>query len=494
MKYPFFLIVFLILGGTSVSAQNFDEFRRQQQDAFQSFRQQTQQEFDEYRSKINAEFAEFLKKPWEQADGNEPLKEAPKTPDIPILELPIINIEAPKENRINVNIEKPKIEIEKVEKPEPIAPVAYTPKPKEKTLTFVFYGTEGTVRFDMNGKASLKGCAEKDVSAFWSELLKDNYDNLLADCLNLKEELDLCDWAYFKMTETVSEKIYGKTNEAVVLHFWLLSQSGFKSRLGCDNGNIHLLLHTNEMIFNKPYWNLNDGMYFLLDGSSVEKMSVMSMSFPETNALRLSIKNQNRFRSNDSEPRVLTSKNNPDVSAKVICNYNYLAFMNDYPISAIEGSDDTDLMKYVYTPLSQSAKDELYPALRQKIEGKNEEETANILLDFVQTAFAYKTDNEVWGLERPFFPEETLYYPYCDCEDRAILFCRLITDLMGLKTALVSYPGHVAAAVQFGSEIPGDFFVIDGKRFLICDPTYINAPIGKSMPRKNNATAKVYPL
>ena len=151
-------------------------------------------------------------------------------------------------------------------------------------------------------------------------------------------------------------------------------------------------------------------------------------------------------------------------------------------------------MKYVYTPLSQSAKDELYPALRQKIEGKNEEETANILLDFIQTAFAYKTDNEVWGLERPFFPEETLYYPYCDCEDRAILFCRLVTDLMGLKTALVSYPGHVAAAVQFDSEIPGDYFNVNGTRFLICDPTYINAPIGKSMPKNNNSTAKVYPL
>ncbi|MCQ2069418.1 MAG: hypothetical protein MJY68_10090 [Bacteroidaceae bacterium] len=491
MKKNNVLYLSLILCGTIVSAQDFNDFRRQQQESFNAFKKKATDDIAAYRNKLNEEFAKYIETHWKVMNGERPMPEPNKVPEIPPVVSQLSEKQVSTNNKIDVYID---VVSQQIEEPKPIEYVEYAPKPQEKKISFTFYGTEGIIRFDDNNKALLNGSKEGDVSRFWKELSSKNYDNILADCLNQKTEMDLCDWAYFKMTETVSEKIYGKTNEAVVLHFWLLSQSGFKARLGCDNGNIHLLLHTNEMIFNKPYWNLNDGLYFLLDGSSVEKMSVMSMSFPETNALRLSIKNQNRFRSNDSEPRVLTSKNNPDVSAKVICNYNYLAFMNDYPISAIEGSDDTDLMKYVYTPLSQSAKDELYPALRQKIEGKNEEETANILLDFVQTAFAYKTDNEVWGLERPFFPEETLYYPYCDCEDRAILFCRLVTDLMGLKTALVSYPGHVAAAVQFDSEIPGDYFNVNGTRFLICDPTYINAPIGKSMPRNNNSTAKVYPL
>ena len=491
MKKTIVLYLSLILCGTIVSAQDFNDFRRQQQESFNAFKKKATDDFAAYRKKLNEEFAKYIETRWKVMNGERPIPEPNKAPEIPPVVLQPSEKQVSADNKIDVYIDGIS---QQLEEPKPIEYVEYAPKPQEKKISFTFYGTEGIIRFDDNNKTFLNGSKEGDVSRFWKELSDANYDNILADCLNQKTEMDLCDWAYFKMTETVSEKLYGKTNEAVVLHFWLLSQSGIKARLGCDNGNIHLLLHTNEMIFNKPYWNLNDGMYFLLDGSSVEKMSVMSMSFPETNALRLSIKNQNRFRSNDSEPRVLTSKNNPDVSAKVICNYNYLAFMNDYPISAIEGSDDTDLMKYVYTPLSQSAKDELYPALRQQIEGKNEEETANILLDFVQTAFAYKTDNEVWGLERPFFPEETLYYPYCDCEDRAILFCRLVTDLMGLKTALVSYPGHVAAAVQFDSEIPGDYFNINGTRYLICDPTYINAPIGKSMPRNNNSTAKVYPL
>lgn len=493
MKHlSFILFCILILGGTNSSAQNFEEYKRQQQESFNAFKQKNVEDYAAYRKRINEEFADFLKMNWEEKDGNEPIPEPPKIPDIPPIVLPEVDSNIPKDKKIDIKID---IAVRPPEdEPKPIAPIDYTPKPQEKTISFSFYGTDGIVRFDNSKKASLKGCKENDVSSFWKELSGENYDNLLADCLNQKQELDLCDWAYFKMTEIVSQTIYGKTNDAVVFQVWLLAQSGYNARLGRDNNNIHLLLHTNEMIFNKPYWRLNNGLYFLLDGYNVDKMNIMGMSFPETKAVRLSVVTQNKFLSKDTEGRLLKSKKYPDAFAQIVCNRNLLDFMNDYPSSAIEDSNDTDWLKYAYTPLSKTAKDKLYPALMQQIEGKDEADAANILLNFVQTAFEYKTDNEVWGVERPFFPEETLYYPYCDCEDRAILFCRLVTDLMGLKTALIYYPGHLASAVQFRTDIKGDYFVIDGKRYLICDPTYINAPIGQTMPRKDNSTAKVYPL
>lgn len=34
----------------------------------------------------------------------------------------------------------------------------------------------------------------------------------------------------------------------------------------------------------------------------------------------------------------------------------------------------------------------------------------------------YEYDNKVWGHDRALFAEETLYYPYCDSEDRSIVF------------------------------------------------------------------------
>ena len=114
-----------------------------------------------------------------------------------------------------------------------------------------------------------------------------------------------------------------------------------------------------------------------------------------------------------------------------------------------------------------------------------------MLLNFVQTAFVYEYDDKVWGDDRAFFAEETLYYPYADCEDRSILFSRLVRDLLGLKVVLVYYPGHLATAVHFTDHVTGDYIQLNGQRFTVCDPTYIGAPVGATMPSMDNGEAKV---
>jgi hypothetical protein len=109
----------------------------------------------------------------------------------------------------------------------------------------------------------------------------------------------------------------------------------------------------------------------------------------------------------------------------------------------------------------------------------------------VQTAFDYKTDGEQFGRERSLFCEESFYYPFCDCEDRAILFTTLVRDLLGLKTALLYYPGHLAAAVEFNENVSGDYLTIEGRRYTVCDPTYIGASIGMTMPTMKEKRVEV---
>ena len=55
---------------------------------------------------------------------------------------------------------------------------------------------------------------------------------------------------------------------------------------------------------------------------------------------------------------------------------------------------------------------------------------ANLLLHYLHRAFPYKTDEAQFGVERTLFAEEMFHYPYSDCEDRSILFARLVRDLM----------------------------------------------------------------
>ena len=64
-------------------------------------------------------------------------------------------------------------------------------------------------------------------------------------------------------------------------------------------------------------------------------------------------------------------------------------------------------------------------------------------------------------------------------------------DLLGLKVLLVYYPGHLATAVNFPSQVAGDYISLRGEKYVICDPTYIGASVGATMPDMDNAAAKV---
>lgn len=181
-----------------------------------------------------------------------------------------------------------------------------------------------------------------------------------------------------------------------------------------------------------------------------------------------------------------------NVSSQV--NLNLIQFYETYPSSEVNGNFMTRWEMYADTPMEEDVRQRLYPCIKNKIGGLSEAQAVGQILNWVQTAFQYEYDDKVWGHDRAFFAEETLYYPYCDCEDRAILFTRLVRDLLGLKCILVYYPGHLASAVCFKQQVNGDYILLDGDIYTICDPTYIGAPIGVTMPEMDNQSAKVIKL
>jgi hypothetical protein len=125
-------------------------------------------------------------------------------------------------------------------------------------------------------------------------------------------------------------------------------------------------------------------------------------------------------------------------------------------------------------------------ALRPLVEGRSEADAVNLLLRFVQTAFAYKVDAENFGEERFLFPEETLQQPFSDCEDRSVLFSYLVRHVLGLKTVALGYPSHVATGVRLEATPPeglsGTRIEVEGDTYVMADPTYIGATIGMAMP------------
>ena len=457
--------------------------------AYEEFKQQAQQKYNNFRKESNERYAVFLKQAWEKYNAL-PAIPQPKDEIVPPVTIP--------EDDNNKPIESNPIPIKEVvvpptpsPQPTPIAPIKEESQPQERTVEFIYCGTKCQVRLSKKLNFSLHDCNNEQLSNVWTQLSAEGVlNNTIRDCLAIRVSRNLCDWAYINLLSSFSKAIYGETNEATMLTSYIYSQSGYKMRIGRNGQYIYLLYASEHGIYDVPYFELGGINYYPFECNK-KQLEICDASFPQEKPLSLYISQNQEFEYVASDLRTLTSKRYLDVQVQVQVNKNMIDFYNTYPTSEINGNFMTRWAMYANTPLDEHVKEKLYPQLKNKINGLNQLEAANVLLNWVQTAFVYEYDDKVWGHDRAFFAEETLYYPYCDCEDRSILFSRLTRDLLGLETILVFYPGHLASAVCFTENVSGDYISLNGKRYVITDPTYIGAPVGRTMPDMDNSQAHV---
>ena len=140
----------------------------------------------------------------------------------------------------------------------------------------------------------------------------------------------------------------------------------------------------------------------------------------------------------------------------------------------------TELDYYFGQPLPASFKDRLHKALDAKLQAcGSEREQVRYLYALVCQSIPYKTDQDQFQYEKFCIPEEVLAYPYADCEDRTFLLNALVTELVGVETIGLNYPGHVSMAVRLKEQKTSDAIIqFNGKEYIYCDPTYIGADVG----------------
>lgn len=488
------------------SGQSFEEYKRQQQAKYNSYVQKKTEEFKAYRDRVNAEFADYMRKAWKKEEA-QPAKPLPKRPEPP---KPVVRepLQVPKYNLIPLGeVVVPKEPI--VKKPEPIIPLeeleqlgAEEPeklpeevepqeviKPKEEVkpegFAFKWCGQTWRVPLDNEHRFHLKSVKEADVADAWKVLSGAKYGPVVAACLKIRDSYQLPDWGYLFFLEAMANAFLPeKPNEARLLEMFILSQSGYQVRIARSDGQLYLLVASLGNIYEYTYLTIGVRNYYVIDKSvGGSSFYVYERDFPRAQPFIWKM-SKLPLLAGEGKKRTLHGQRSPEVQTTVQVSKSLVEFMNDYPRS-------NDWNHYALASLSEQAKRDVYPALQQAINGKNKKEAVDILLNFVQTAFEYKTDQEQFGKERPLFGDETLYYPYCDCEDRSILFSVLVRELVGLDVALLNYPQHLATAVCFDDYVEGDYFELDGKRYVVCDPTYIGSHVGEAMPNFKNTKATI---
>ena len=366
--------------------------------------------------------------------------------------------------------------------------------------TITLFGLACKIRIGENCRIKIEDLTPDHVADVMKSFEQPQFDNMLYDCLKVKRQYRLSDWAYYLMLQKLVDGFYGKdTNEASLALSFLYSQSGYKMRLGRVDSHLVMLAACHHTIHGKDFtfadYPDTQTRYYLLDGRRLgSTVHISNAKWPKESSMSLQLTAEQEFALSKTPQRTIRSRKNPDFAFTITSNKNYMDFYDTYPSSCIGENFMTQWQMYAETPLEKGVRDQLYPAMREKLTGLSQVEAVQQILWWTQgyddeemknaypEYFQYAFDEDIWGTDRAFFGEETLFYPWCDCEDRAILFSHLVRDIVGLDVALVYYPGHLAAAVAFTEPVRGDAYeTSDGRRFTVCDPTILGGDVGETM-------------
>lgn len=358
------------------------------------------------------------------------------------------------------------------------------------------YGTDFKVRgLDLESLSLPDTSGETFVNA-WKSLNTSLTDNLVLDCLKLRDDYNLCDWAYLKLLGLIASSATDhRANETALLTGFLFSQSGYKMRYALDDADIlHVLYATKGMVYDSPCFTIDGDCYYPLTEPSGNSVHICNFSFPREQYLDFGIHKNQKFETQLTEPRHVETKYVPELVVDISVNRNLMDFYNDYPEATLDLTPYTKWAIYADTPATAEMAQSLYPPVKAAISGKSQWDAANILLHLAQS-FPYGYDDKIWGKDRAFFMDESWFYPFSDCEDHAIHFSRLVRDLMGLDVVLVYYPGHLASAVAFtDSSVQGDYIMYKDRKFIVCDPTIFYSKVGQTMTGMDNSGAVLIDL
>lgn len=384
--------------------------------------------------------------------------------------------------------------VEAGRRPEPAAeprlPVSSTPmsplyRGESGRSKIAYGGLAFYLNNSLNRKCSLNGLNENAIADAYEALCNSDYKPLLADCAQIRKDLRLNDWGVFTLVRQVADTYCGTANESIVMQQFLLNEMGYKARMArkATEDKMMLFVATDCAIYAHPYITLNGQNYYNLSGNNEQCQFYMCQkdSPKAKNSVGMQLKEAPLF-----PGTVVSSTHQAKGSAArvtVDVPKALMDFYKDYP--------QCDYSVYFNAPVNAAMENRILSSLAPLVQGRNEADAANILINFVQTAFQYQTDGQQFGYEKPFFVEELFYYPYSDCEDRAMLFSYLVRKLLGLDVVLLDYPEHIATAVRFNGNVSGDYLMVNGRKYIVCDPTYIGASIGMTMPRYKTVSAKV---
>lgn len=535
------LLIFVLFSVFSLSAQvdeyqeYMDAMKKQQSEYEEKSKKDAsklEKEYSDYLEKANAEFAEFMAKEWalfeefkvqELSMMHPKIKEAPvadksKLTDIisdelqfnDVQNLPqisdVANVNAG--DAVNYTPRTDNYVVRKVVTDSGVKDVVVIDdfssfiKNNEtvgSNISIDFYGRKLDFVIDEKLRLKNKGVKESDVADYFADIskMRKATTELWKQVDDYVKEMGLNDWGYFCIMRSLSEQMFSDVDNRVLFNFYMMRNEGkfkVKTARGKDTNKLTLLaaIDNSKEVYSYSFFRLNDDAdkqlkYYSIYGGGNSKESIYTYDYceqdKELNQIGLDFHHQLNMGNCDVKRELKFPKINSTI--EVPYNSSHVAYLNDVPM--------TIFPIYFSSPISIEAQEIFNAKLNELKQEYTPVQFIDIVLNFVQTSFDYKTDEQQFGYEKYFYPEEVIAYPYSDCEDRSALFAWIVSNYTNARVVGLQYEGHLATAVCFGEnvDIEGDTFSYGGRIYYVCDPTYINASIGMTMPQFKDKMPKI---
>ncbi len=467
-------VLILLLAAPATRGQSTDDPRA----AMRRWLQEQRRDYDEYVAARDREFAAFLGEAWREfevlagrrADPEPKPVTAPRAPEpTPLPALPPGPAPTPRDTSA-------------VMPPPPSPPPAppIPPRgPREVDLEYLGLGYRLPLPRALAALPA-RTPGPEDAAAAWLALSAVDTGPLRSTAAALATERRLGDWGLLQLLGRAAAHAYpDDASRQALLHWHLGVRAGLDVRLAHDRPGYVLLYATESVVFQRDFLAREGRAYYLHDPAGRFAATTTLRSYDgqppgRRQALRFDLASLPHTHPDPVRRTLRWDPAGGERAVTVDLDRNLIAFQASLP--------QTGLRSHFGAALSAPALASLREQLGPLLAGRDAAQQVTVLLHFVQHALPYATDQEQFGREDYLYPDETLFHPAADCEDRAALFAVLVRELVGRAVIGLDYPGHIATAVAWDPPAPGDHLELDGVLYTVCDPTYVGAGPGRSMP------------
>lgn len=474
---------------TSVSAQ----MGNASKDSFDKFRQGLMTEYNDFRDKILEDYDQFLDGIWKEYKqflGVErdpkpkpfvvPRYEVPVTPLAPVRVKPVV---------VTPQLDPLKVKPIDVPLPKPVPmPIPTPERPVIEYQEFNFYGL--SVKVEQIDYAPLVQVEAGQYGENWRQLKQLKVERRVLPALQqVALACGLNDYFCYELIEAYVDAALARASaeKRISLLHYLMTHQGFDARIARSGQTPLLVLPIEQMVYARSFLNMGEQRFFIFTDKLSGKVElgdsgIYSCSLPENadagRALNL----------------IIRPLHMPKRMKAFSISYDGMVLrgeVNTTLIDMVRHYPQMPIPDYARSVLDRDIRKSLVEQTRQQLEGYQGMVAVNRLLRFVQMGFEYATDQEQHGYEKPYFVEEILFYPKCDCEDRSVFFAYLTKEVLAVDNCLIQYPGHECTAIVRNDMSGGDGFTLRGLNYYITDPTYLGADAGCCMPQYRETQPEV---